>query len=125
MIVQRINGTLWIKDVSELSFLNAPSFRTEVCAAISPGLKTVEIDLVRTRFVDSHGLGALVSLYKTANEQNPGDPVTVRLVNLQPAVQQMLELTRMHHLFELMPGNGEMPGDCSPPGSLDPSVGTT
>jgi len=30
----------------------------------------------------------------------------LRLLNLQPPVQQMFELTRMHHLFEIVSRNG-------------------
>ena len=108
MKVERQNGTLTVRDVQELSAANARSFQNEICAAFSAGLKTVEIDLSQITFVDSCGVGALVSLYKAANDQSRKEIVAVRLLNPQPPVQQVLELTRMHHIFEIVPRNGGM-----------------
>ena len=106
MEIQRQNGTLSVNDVQELSAVNARWFRNEVCAALSPGLKEIEIDLSRISHVDSCGLGALVSVFKAANDRVRKETVALRLLNLQPPVQQMFELTRMHHLFEIVPRNG-------------------
>ena len=106
MEIQRQNGTLTIYDVQELSAVNARWFRNEVCAALAPGLKEIEIDLSRISHVDSCGLGALVSVFKAANDRVRKESVALRLLNLQPPVQQMFELTRMHHLFEIVPRNG-------------------
>ena len=106
MEIQRQNGTLSVNDVQELSAVNARWFRNEVCAALSPGLKEIEIDLSRISHVDSCGLGALVSVFKAANDRVRKEAVALRLLNLQPPVQQMFELTRMHHLFEIVPRNG-------------------
>ena len=111
MEIQRHNGTLSVHAVRELSAANARSFRNEVCAVLAPELKSIEIDLAQTNVVDSCGLGALVSLYKAANERNNNGGVRVRLLNLQPPVQQLFELTRMHHLFEIVPPtNGRVNG---------------
>lgn len=99
METQRKNGALRLSGIRELSAANARSFRLSVGAMLLPGLETIEIDLSQTRSVDACGLGALVSLYKTAVENRDG--VIIRLVDPAPAVRQMIELTRMHHLFEI------------------------
>ncbi len=106
MNLERQNGTLSITGLRELCATNARSFRNEVSAALHSGLRTIEIDLSQAGFVDSSGLGALVSLYKAANERNQNGGVTVRLLHPPPPVQQVLELTRMHHLFEIVQRNG-------------------
>ena len=103
MEIQRQNGTLSVAGVRELSAANARSFRNEVYAAMGRGLEHIEIDLSQTSLVDSCGLGALVSLYKAANENGNGGRVAMRLLYPQPPVQQIFELTRMHHLFEIVP----------------------
>ena len=59
----------------------------------------VEIDLSKTRFLDSSGLGALFSLYRTVGESSG---TTLRLVNPAPEVRQLLELTQMQQLFEIV-----------------------
>ncbi|MHB8522377.1 MAG: STAS domain-containing protein [Limisphaerales bacterium] len=99
MKTQQLGETLQITDIEELSAANSHSFRDEVRAALPTPLKTIEIDLSRTGFVDSCGLGALIAVYKTACGRNGG--VTVRLLNPTPPVQQLFELTRLHHLFEI------------------------
>lgn len=92
--------TLRISDVAELSAADSNHFRDTVRSSMSDGLKNIEIDLSQTTFIDSCGLGALVALHKTAC----GRGGLVRLKNPLPAVQQILELTRMHRVFEILKG---------------------
>ncbi|HEX4645567.1 MAG TPA: STAS domain-containing protein [Verrucomicrobiae bacterium] len=105
MKIQRQNGTLTVQDVQELSAANARSFCNEICAAPLAGLKHVEIDLSQIRFLDGYGLGALAALYADLNGQNGRESVVIRLFHPQPPVQQVLELARMHHIFEIIPRN--------------------
>jgi anti-sigma B factor antagonist len=102
MNIQQQDGVLSITGLRELGAANAHSFRDEACAALPQRLKAIEIDLSHTSFVDSYGLGALVSLYKFANGHNNDEGVVVRLLNPPAPVQQVFELTRMHHLFEIV-----------------------
>jgi anti-sigma B factor antagonist len=106
MNIERQNGSLNITGLRELCAANARSFRKEVSAAFYPELKTIQIDLSQAGFVDSSGLGALVSLYKAANQGNHHGGVTVRLLHPPSPVQQVFELTRAHHLFEIVLRNG-------------------
>jgi len=106
MKIQRQNGTLSVGDLQELSVTNARLFSNEVRAGISPGLKHVEIDLSQIPFVDGYGLGALASLHVAMNGRYSREPVVIRLLHPQPPVQQVLELARMHHIFEIIPRNG-------------------
>ena len=90
--------TLTIWGVQELSAANATNFRDEVRGAMSSALKNIEIDLSEADFLDSCGLGALISLHKTACSRRGA----VRLLNPASPVQQILELTRMHRIFEII-----------------------
>ena len=103
MDISRQNGTLSVTGLRELNSANAHSFRSAVATALSDDLMTIEIDLSQTQTVDGDGLGALVSLYETANRHPNQDGVVIRLKNLRPTVQQMIELARLHHLFEITP----------------------
>lgn len=57
------------------------------------------VDLAAVRFIDSSGLGALLSGYKNASLRQ-GNLI---LAGLQPRVQSMFELTRLHRVFEIYP----------------------
>ena len=95
----RIQGeTLCISDVQELGAANSTDFRERARAALTPAQRNIEIDLSATCFLDSSGLGTLISLHKTTWSRNG----QVRLENPTPGVQQILELTRMHRLFEIV-----------------------
>ena len=100
MIIQHQQDTVSIGDIPELGAANAQTFRDQVRAALPKTLKAIEIDFSQTRFVDSCGLGALISLHKTACNYNGG--VVMRLINPRPQVQQLFELTRMHRIFEIV-----------------------
>jgi anti-sigma B factor antagonist len=97
MKLQTKGETLRIFDITELGAANANAFRDQARAAMTNGHKHIEIDLSQTAFIDSCGLGALIALHKTACSRKG----TVRLLNPQPPVQQILELTRMHHIFQI------------------------
>lgn len=84
--------------VKELGAANAKGFRDWVRDSIEDGHTHLEIDLSQTTFVDSCGLGALVALHKAVAARDG----KLRLLNPQPAVRQLLELTRLNHVFEVV-----------------------
>ena len=60
-------------------------------------LNDVSIDLSNTRFIDSSGLGVLLSLNKSFRAQGG----VLKLLNPSAAVLQLVELTRLHRVFEI------------------------
>ena|SRR5688572_8258863 len=100
MKITQDGDSLNISEVKDLCSVNSESFRHEVCRSLAASVKTIEVDLSQTRFVDSCGLGALIGVYKTATRSN--NDVTVRLLNPSAPLQQMFELTRLHRIFEVV-----------------------
>jgi anti-sigma B factor antagonist len=98
MKVQAQGETLNVSGIKELGAANSQVFRDQVKSALGDKQRNIEIDLSETLFVDSCGLGALISLHKTTCNRNG----TVRLMNPTPPVQQILQLTRMHRIFEIV-----------------------
>ena len=97
MKIQPCLDTLRIGGIRELDAVNARALRQIVIDALTDTVTNIEIDLSQTVFVDSCGLGALIALHKTACSRKGA----VRLINPQPPVNQILELTRMHHIFQI------------------------
>jgi len=77
MKIKAQGETLNIDGIKELSAANANSFRDQVRAAMSDSLRNIQIDLSEAMFLDSCGLGALISIHKTACSRNG----LVRLIN--------------------------------------------
>lgn len=99
MKIDHVGRILRISEIVELTAINASDFREKVMANMRADIEAVEIDLTVTRFVDSSGLGALFSLYKIAS--NKRDGIILRMINPRPAIQQLMELTQLHQLFEI------------------------
>jgi anti-sigma B factor antagonist len=82
----------------ELVAANAAQVRDEIRAALPATTVNLDVDLSALTFLDSSGLGTLISLHKTLRSRNG----TVRLLKPAPAVRQILELTRLHRVFEIV-----------------------
>lgn len=99
MNIRNDGPTLQISDIPELTAVNSRSFRDEMNAALRESPTLIEIDLSKTRFLDSSGLGALFALYRSVGETAG---TTLRLINPTPEIKQLLELTQMQQLFEIV-----------------------
>jgi anti-sigma B factor antagonist len=91
------NDILFVKlMVDELDARIAPSFRQAMTEFISEGSRTIILNLELVKFIDSTGLGSIVSTLKALDEQ--GDLV---LCGAKGPVQTVLELTRMNKVFQI------------------------
>lgn len=82
---------------------NSGELKTKMLSLFEEGKTNIVIDLEGVRFVDSSGLGALVSGFKNASARNGN----LKLCGLQAQVKSMFELTRLHRVFEIFPGQEE------------------
>jgi anti-sigma B factor antagonist len=97
---EEINNTTVIHMSEErLDAHNSVELKVEIQRLFEAGTRNLLIDLKSVRFIDSSGLGALVSGFKNATS-NQG---TLKLSSLQPQVKSMFELTRLHRVFEIFP----------------------
>lgn len=98
MKIENLGQCLLVSEIPELTAVNSAHFRDEIRAALPQSPTMIEIDLSETRFVDSSGLGMLFALYRATGQGN----VVLRLLNPKPEIQQLLELTQMQQLFEIV-----------------------
>jgi anti-sigma B factor antagonist len=98
MKVEVKGEVLTLREVEHLAAENSEAVRELVYSAWADDLKQIEVDLSRTTFLDSCGLGVLISFYKTALLRNG----KLRVVNPSPRVQRLLDITRMHRVFEIV-----------------------
>ena len=99
MKIENLGERLCVSEIPELTSVNSTRFRDDVCAVLSDSPPVIEIDLSQTRFVDSSGLGALFALYRATAQR---DGIVLRLLNPRVEIQQLLELTQMQQLFEIV-----------------------
>ena len=98
-------GSVVLIEVKEerLDAHNSSELKTQMLTLFDEGKNNLVIDLQDVRFVDSSGLGSLVSGFKNASARNGN----LKLSGLQPQVKSMFELTRLHRVFEIFPGAEE------------------
>lgn len=90
--------TLLISEISELTSGFTAEFKDRTRQSFSSGLKDIDLDCATLDFLDSSGLGALVSIQKLAVERGG----KLRLLAPKPPVVQVLELTRLNRIFEIV-----------------------
>ncbi len=76
----------------------AGEFKHQLLAMIESGSALIALDLSEVDFIDSSGLGAIVSARKQLNGR--GDLV---IVGAKPAVVNLFRLTRMDKVFRMFP----------------------
>src|SRR3712207_7325838 len=81
----------------------APSFKQQLTEAIAQGNVRLALHIAHVSFMDSTGLGALVSALKAARRAN-GD---IGIIAPSPQVQKLLKLTAMDRVFRVFPSPDE------------------
>jgi anti-sigma B factor antagonist len=83
-------------DAKALDASNARAFKDAIKPMITPGARLV-LDLSKVEFIDSSGLGALVSCLRQAH----ADGGEIKLSGLSKPARALFELVRMHRVFEV------------------------
>ncbi|HTP66527.1 MAG TPA: STAS domain-containing protein [Geobacteraceae bacterium] len=102
--IEKKNDVLVINVKEErLDAHNSGELKSEMQKQFEEGRKNILVDLKDVRFIDSSGLGALVSGFKNAISHQGN----LKLSSLQPQVKSMFELTRLHRVFEIFASASE------------------
>jgi anti-sigma B factor antagonist len=96
-IEERSGAVLLAVNEERLDAHNSSELKAQLLRLFEEGKTNLVIDLHAVRFVDSSGLGALVSGFKNASSRNG----SLKLSGLQLQVKSMFELTRLHRVFEI------------------------
>lgn len=84
-------------NVPRLDATSAAAIKNEMNLELDPAVKRAEVEIGNVRFIDSSGIGVLLGIYRKL----PGDDAEVTLQNVQPGVQAVLELLRLHRVFKV------------------------
>ena len=94
---QRSGSIDLITLTGELVMASCAEVRSRIQKIVDTGNGHLALDLAGVPFMDSSGLSALVSALKEARKKNG----KVVLIHVAPEVQALLELTRLHQMFEI------------------------
>jgi anti-sigma B factor antagonist len=88
--------TVAVIPVDELDASNSGEFKRDIAPVLQANTKLV-LDLSRLSFVDSSGLGAMLSCLRQVSAK-AGD---LKLCGLSKQVRALFELVRMHRIFDI------------------------
>jgi anti-sigma B factor antagonist len=96
-VLDRRDDVLMVDVEGQLVVTNRQDFKQAILDEVELGARTIVIDFTQSGYIDSSGLGALVSLSKRVRDAG-GD---VRLTGLNEDLRRLFELTRLDQLFPL------------------------
>jgi anti-sigma B factor antagonist len=113
------NGVVVVDEDGQLIVGNRQELKQKVLDELEGGERKFLIDFTNTGYIDSSGLGVLVSLSKKIREQG-GE---LRLANLNEDLRTLFELTKLDTLFYIADSRDDAlapysagPGRCTAPG---------
>ncbi|WP_306519807.1 STAS domain-containing protein [Gemmatimonas sp.] len=104
--LERTDDVLIVTVDGQLVVTNRQEFKQAILDAVAQGARLVVVDFTVSGYIDSSGLGALVSLSRRLREAG-GD---LRLVGLNDDLRTLFELTRLDALFPLYATRAEALG---------------
>jgi anti-sigma B factor antagonist len=90
--------TLVVNTPAEITAVNVSAVKKHLQASLTESHERVELNMLNTRFIDSSGLGVMIYLHKLMSARAG----SVCLRHPSRSVLQVLEITRMSHLFEII-----------------------
>ncbi|HER00341.1 MAG TPA: anti-sigma factor antagonist [candidate division Zixibacteria bacterium] len=86
-----------------LDLTSSSELKTIVREHLNQGKVNILLNLAQVDFINSSGLGTLISTLKEVRGANG----KVALCSLSPYVQEIFEITQLSHIFDIYPGETE------------------
>ena len=114
------HGAVTVVDVGpELSLRSGGDVKAAVAGEVESGQRQFVFDFARTEFIDSAGLGALISMSRLVHSHEG----TVRLMRLNDDMRRLFELTKLDTLFDVVGGSaGDEEASLQAAGPRGPAV---
>ena len=97
--VERHDAYTEVTSQGRLNMVAAPKLKETIASEIGSGAKRIVVNLGKTEFMDSSGLGALIGCLKLARQAG-GD---LRIANVPQQVLMVLQLTSMDRVLTPYP----------------------
>jgi anti-sigma B factor antagonist len=96
-IIERTLNDVTVLDLEgNLALESNAQFRKHVAGAIDAGARKLIVNLARVKYMDSSGLGELISCYTTLQRMSG----RIKLLHLSDRLQYLLVITKLTSVFE-------------------------
>ena len=91
------NRVLQVSLLGEIDVSNITEFKETLLAGIEQHSPHILLDCGGLKYIDSTGLGVLVSAYKKASELGGG----IRIIHLKPYLKKIFMITALDKIFNI------------------------
>ncbi|MFC1504162.1 STAS domain-containing protein [Spirochaetota bacterium] len=107
-IITRDREGIIIFDIKgEIDLYNAPEIKESIKQQIDQGHKKVIINLENVSYIDSSGIGALISSLSNLKKIGGG----LKIINVYDSVRKVFELTKLTSFFQIFNSEDEAIAD--------------
>ena len=97
-ITKRTSGDVVMLDIAgEIDLYNAPEIKDIISKLIEEQKYNVIINLEKVSYIDSSGIGALISSLSNLKKYQGG----LKIINVYASVRKVFELTKLTSFFEI------------------------
>lgn len=97
-IEKRIQDTIIeIKPIGEVDIYTSPELKNQIFALIEERSSDIIIDGESLEYIDSTGLGVLMSIYKKMQENS----LNLKIINLRPNIYKLFDITGLNKVFNI------------------------
>nr|WP_312576647.1 STAS domain-containing protein [Sedimentibacter sp.] len=91
------NNYLEIKPIGEVDIYTSPEFKNKVIEIIETKNINILINADELEYIDSTGLGVLMSILKKVKENN----LDIKIINLKPNIYKLFDITGLNKVFNI------------------------
>ncbi|MBL8993564.1 MAG: STAS domain-containing protein [Spirochaetia bacterium] len=92
-----VDGVVILDIDGEIDLYNAPEIKDTIKAQMDGGHKKIIINLENVSYIDSSGIGALISSLSNLKKIGGG----LKIINVYDSVRKVFELTKLTSFFEI------------------------
>jgi anti-sigma B factor antagonist len=86
-----------IKPIGEVDIYTSPKLKNQIFALIEERNTDIIIDGKSLEYIDSTGLGVLMSIYKKMQENS----LNLNIINLKPNIYKLFDITGLNKVFNI------------------------
>ena len=86
-----------IKPIGEVDIYTSPELKNQVFSLIEERNTSIIIDGESLEYIDSTGLGVLMSIYKKMQENS----LNLEIINLKPNIYKLFDITGLNKVFNI------------------------
>ncbi|EQA38740.1 STAS domain protein [Leptospira broomii serovar Hurstbridge str. 5399] len=106
-ITRRESGNIVILDINgEIDLYNAPEIKDVIAKLIEEQKYYTIINLEKVSYIDSSGIGALISSLSNLKKYQGG----LKIINVAGSVRKVFELTKLTSFFEIFDNEADAVG---------------